>query len=397
MIRPSNLYLRLLLFSFFLFFFSGPSLIAVPRSIKWLKLDGGIQKNWDVSYTGENNSIMFIMPKWGNDDLKVKKIYSIVPKKSSSYVLAVNKLLEVLYQERVQAQLIIQDFERDEKKGIRFLQEAEQKQVDLIFTLGSESAALVHKYFKGKAIPVVTSTNKDPVALGLMENYTDGSGNNIATTSLNVPIKIQLNYLFQLVPDLKNIGLIYNRNHKQVMATEVIPAKKEFHKQGLKVFDIAVESHKTAKETLALTLPQVVEAMRKSDPGLKKSIFWLTASTAAFSQIKTINQHAAQIPVITSVPHVVKKGDDSAVLAIGIDRRNNAHLASLYAVKILRGEAQAGDLKVGVVTPPDIAISFKIARKIGLKIPFDFFESAAFIYDYQGNTVRSFGESLLKK
>jgi putative ABC transport system substrate-binding protein len=61
-------------------------------------------------------------------------------------------------------------------------------------------------------------------------------------------------------------------------------------------------------------------------------------------------------------------------------------------VRILKDEAQPGELPVGIVTPPDVAINFYIARKIGLKIPLSFFESAAFIYNYDGKLARAFGE-----
>jgi putative ABC transport system substrate-binding protein len=95
---------------------------------------------------------------------------------------------------------------------------------------------------------------------------------------------------------------------------------------------------------------------------------------------------------LSSIPNAVTEGEDSAVLAIGIDRRNNAHLAAIYAVRILKGEVLPGELPVGIVTPPDVAINFRVARKIGLKIPLSFVESAAFIYDYYGKLARAFGE-----
>ena len=51
-----------------------------------------------------------------------------------------------------------------------------------------------------------------------------------------------------------------------------------------------------------------------------------------------------------------------------------------------------GELPVGIITPPDIAISFAKAREIGLKIPFGFFESATFIYNPDGVLVRDQGQ-----
>jgi len=41
-----------------------------------------------------------------------------------------------------------------------------------------------------------------------------------------------------------------------------------------------------------------------------------------------------------------------------------------------------------------MAISFLKAREIGMRIPFSFFEIASFIYDYNGEPVRSGVQSL---
>jgi putative ABC transport system substrate-binding protein len=92
--------------------------------------------------------------------------------------------------------------------------------------------------------------------------------------------------------------------------------------------------------------------------------------------------------VVSVVPEIVREGPDSAALAIGISFESNATVAAIYGADILTGRAKVGDLKVGVVTPPDISISFHKAREVGLRIPFDFFESATFVYDYEGRAVR---------
>jgi putative ABC transport system substrate-binding protein len=88
----------------------------------------------------------------------------------------------------------------------------------------------------------------------------------------------------------------------------------------------------------------------------------------------------------------VSQGEDTAVVAIGISFESNAHLAAIYAADILSGSTRPGDLKVGIVSPPDIAISFLKAKEIGLRIPFEFLETASFVYDYRGQAVRKVGE-----
>jgi putative ABC transport system substrate-binding protein len=129
--------------------------------------------------------------------------------------------------------------------------------------------------------------------------------------------------------------------------------------------------------------------MRKNDPDLSKSLFWLTGSTSVFREIKTINENSDRVPVVSVIPEIVKAGADTAVLAIGVSFESNAHLAAIYGAEILSGRTKAGELKVGVVSPPDIAISFMKAREIGLRVPFQFYETASFIYDYDGKPVRT--------
>jgi putative tryptophan/tyrosine transport system substrate-binding protein len=54
-------------------------------------------------------------------------------------------------------------------------------------------------------------------------------------------------------------------------------------------------------------------------------------------------------------------------------------------------------VKVGVVSPPDIAISFRKVRDIGMTVPLAFFEAAGTIYDYEGKPVRIDGVSVQGK
>ena len=128
--------------------------------------------------------------------------------------------------------------------------------------------------------------------------------------------------------------------------------------------------------------------MQVNDANLVRSMFLITGSTAVFEQMASINAHAARVPVISMVPETVQSGASSAVLSIGVSFRSNAFLAASYAASILDGRERPGDLKVGVVTPPDIGINFRRAREIGLKVPFSFFESANVIYNNDDIKVR---------
>ena len=365
------------------------------NSIDWLEISEDVLQFWVTEIPADSPFQMKVSPKWRRREADIpKRIVGIVPKKSSSYSLAATELLRVFRDYGIYADISITNFGNDNRIGQDILKTAEAQEADLIFSMGSESADLVSRYYTGERIPVVTCTNKDPVMLGQVGDYKNGSGTNIAYTSLNVPLDIQQDYLFRLKPDLVNIGLLYNSNHVQVMATEVVPVQEEFGELGVKVIDVAVSSMETARDELRLGIPAAIAEMKKTDPDLSNSVFWVTSSTAVFSNMDILSNCCQAVPVLSSIPNAVTEGEDSAVLAIGIDRRNNAHLAAIYAARILKGEVLPGELPVGIVTPPDVAINFRVARKIGLKIPLSFFESAAFIYDYEGRLARAFGETV---
>ena len=372
------------------------SLLKNDENLEWMELERKVKIVWEAELDQKNPAWMTIKNRGplAYDDVREKQILVLVPKKSGSYQLAVNTLLKVLYENKINAILNIVHFNKDFDQAEAAVDFAEQQKMDLIFAIGSISVDFVNENYRGGQIPVVTSTNKDPVVLGQLADYEHGSGTNIAFTSLNVPVNIQMQYLLELKPKLRTVGLMYSLDNEQTIATEVMPAKKAMAEHGIIPVDVLVESADTATWDLVQHIPSAIQIMQQHDPELHESIFWITGSTAVFTHIKLINQFTGNIPVLSSISNVVTEGDDSALLAIGIDRRNNALLASLYAVKILTGVASPGELKLGIVTPPDLAINFRIARKIGLKIPFHFFESAAFIYDYEGKATRAFGQKV---
>jgi len=269
---------------------------------------------------------------------------------------------------------------------------AESTPVDLIMTVGSLATEYVHAHFRGHAIPVVTSASKDPVLMGQMPDYRAGSGTNIAYTSINVSVDTEIAYLSRLIPGLRNIAVIYAQNNASAVETQVRPLLAVAHDHDLTISEVTVRDEAHAVEDLNTNLPAAVAQLRRSDPELSRSILLVTGSTSVYDQIGLINQHAGRLPVIASLPDVVRAGDDTAVLSIGVNQSTAVQIAALYAIDILTGKAKAGDLKVGVASPPDIAISFRRARQIGLKIPFSFFESATFVYDYEGRQVRAFGQ-----
>jgi putative tryptophan/tyrosine transport system substrate-binding protein len=366
-----------------------------PAYWKWFKFAPALRETWTFVETPKNPNMVLALPKrFEGPTTGRKKVLVLYPRPSSAYDIAISKILKVFDDKALEVELMAVNFEIDDAKGAAALKLAHERAFDLILSMGSESTAWLWANYKDGKIPVVTVCSKDPVVLRQTRGYNRGSGTNFAFTSLNMPIDVQMAYVHELKPKLKNIAVLVDSKNISALETQAKPVADYARARSIRVLELAVQDPNNAKAELEKMVRDATAQMSKNDPDLANSVFWVTGSTAVFREIATINANAGRAAVLSVVPEIVRGGDDSAVLSIGISFESNAHLAAVYAADVLGGRAVAGELKVGVVTPPDIAISFRKARDIGMLMPLSFFEAAGTIYDYDGKAVRVDGVSV---
>lgn len=369
---------------------------------EWFSLDESLLDRWTVVGDARAPDQVSISARvgLGGSALRVEpqhRLMVLYPKPSSAYDQALSKILTVFESRGLTIEVTAINFRRDAERGKAAIAFAEKNEIDLIFAMGSDSTAWLWENYRGGKIPVVSVTSKDPVILGQATSYDLGTGENFAFTSLNMPVEAQLAYVFQLRPELKNLAVLVDQNNVSAMETQARPIGELATARGIRVLTLAVQDSANAAEELEDLVSDAVAAMRKNDVALENSLFWITGSTSVFREIDTIGANSDRVPVLSVVPEVVQQGADSAVLSIGISFESNAHLATIYAIKVLTDEVDVGDLPVGVVSPPDIAVNFLKAREIGLSIPFSFVEGATFIYDYDGKPVRHRGVNVANR
>ena len=385
-------FLRLGLFTASLILSSLQTISAAPGYAEWFRYEESLGDFWKFEEVTDDPFQVKIQQKGVTSSDAPRRVFVFYPRPSSAYDTAISSILNVFHEKNINAEFTVFNFRKNPDRGQSGLVAASKWGAELIFSMGSESTAWLWKAYRGGDIPVVSVCSKDPVALGQIDGYDRGSGTNFAFTSLNMPVKWQMAYIFDLKPDLKNLGILVNNRNVSAVETQAKPIAEYVRSLGIQVINVGIDDPDHAAEELSEKVRKAVILMRKSDPNLDHSVFWITGSTAVFREIRTINENSDRVPVLSLVPDVVKAGDDSAVMAIGITFDSNAQLAAIYGVDVLSGQVKVGDLKVGIVTPPDIAISWRKAREIGMEIPFSFFESASFIYDYDGRLVRYRGK-----
>jgi putative tryptophan/tyrosine transport system substrate-binding protein len=367
-----------------------------PNYWDWFKYAPSVLDKWAIDATDNPNQAELEPLRRASAGYR-KRMLLVYPRPSSAYDIAITKILSVFEDKLIDVRVTAVNFGNDAARGRAVLKLADSGNFDLIMAMGSETTAWLWDNYRGGRVPIVTVCSKDPVVLGQSPGYNKGSGTNFAFTSLNMPIDVQMAYVNDLKPKLRNIAVLVDSRNVSAIETQAKPVVDFAKTRGIRTLELSVQNPANAREELERIVRDATALMSRNDPDLTNSIYWVTGSTSVFREIATINANSSRAAVISVVPEIVKGGDDSAVLSIGISFESNAHLAAIYAADVLKGRAKVSELKVGVVSPPDIAISFRKVRDIGMTVPLAFFEAAGTIYDYEGKPVRIDGVSVQSK
>jgi len=373
--------------------------LAAPAQARpvldWLRYDAMARNDYAIDQNTGDSARHAIEPTWAPAARResAQHVMLLIPRRSEiAYSTSVNAILQVFRQHGVPARFAVWFYDDDETVAREALEWSYAQPVDLIMSVGSVATVFLHREHTGHSIPAVTSASKDPVASGQVADAHAGSGTNIAYTSINVATDTLISYLRRLIPGLTTIGVMFSRDNDSAIQTQVAPLHEAARELGLTVVDISVAGEATAERELEEAVPAGLAAMRESDPDLSRSVFLVTGSTPVYERVAQINRHSGRVPVVSMLPDMVRPGADSALLSIGVNQASAVALAAVYAKDILLGRADPATLPVGMVTPPDLAINFLVAQRIGTRIPFSFFESATFVYDPDGKAVIAFGQ-----
>ena len=180
-------------------------------------------------------------------------------------------------------------------------------------------------------------------------------GENITGVSMNIPQEKQLTTLLKILPNLKNIGLLYDPERTGQLVKN---AQDAAGKSGIKL--IASEIH-SSKDVSSL----IINMQEKID------LFWmipdLTVITPETVEFLLLFSLENQIPLLAFSDKYVELG---ALLSIGIDPFDIGRQAGEMAKMILAG-TEIKNVKQVDARKPVISLNLKIARKLGMNIDAD--------------------------
>jgi putative ABC transport system substrate-binding protein len=206
-----------------------------------------------------------------------------------------------------------------------------------------------------QTIPIVFTTNGDPVREGLVASLNRPGGNATGFTIFGsgaVAKRIQL--LHEFVPGIATIGFLMNPSNPSANF-ELSAAQEGAKSLGMKVSVIRA-SNETELQAVFASLPR-----RAFDALLLASDSFFYARRELLVSLIT-KQH------LPAVFYLREFADDGGLMAYGNKLPELYRLVGLYVGRILKGEKPA-DLPVQQSTSFELVINLKTAKSLGLNIP----------------------------
>ncbi|WP_051273304.1 ABC transporter substrate-binding protein [Desulfotruncus alcoholivorax] len=225
--------------------------------------------------------------------------------------------------------------------------------VDAIFSITTPSSQAAAQATKGTGIPVVFIAVSDAVGAGLIKSLDQPTGTNITGVYSADPVEQQMDLVMEMVPGLKQVGLIYNAGEANSVSN-INRAKQYLESKGLKVVEAPVASSNEV-QTAAQSLVGRVQAVFVPQDN--------TVISALEALLKVLQDN--KIPLFTGDTESVKRG---AVATIGNDEYDCGRQGATMLARVLKGE-KPGEIKPEEIRKRTLMINKSAAAKIGLQIP----------------------------
>ena len=234
---------------------------------------------------------------------------------------------------------------------------------DLILGIATPSVSALKE--KTVDIPVVFTAVTDPAASQLVNSNEKPGGNITGTSDMN-PIEEQINLLLQVVPDVKNVAIMYCSSESNSV-TQYEEAKKVLEAKNIGVVQKTISEIGEAKSAVESLQGQVEAIYIPTDNTLADGM--TTVAEAA---------NACKIPVIPGEGGMVENG---GLCTYGINYTELGKQTAKMAISILKDGKNPADMPVEYQNADalTITVNAKTAEAIGITIPQEVLDKAVVV------------------
>lgn len=261
------------------------------------------------------------------------------------------------YEEGKNLKIDFQNAQGDQPTAQTIAQKFVSDKVDMILAIATPSAQTA--YNATKDTPILITAVTDPVQAGLAKSL-EKSETNVTGTSDNLPIGTQFDLLKKLVPNAKNVGIIYNTSESN-SEIQVEGAKKEAPGFGLQVVPMGITNVNDIPQTLNSLIGKIDVLYVPTDN-------MVVASMPLIADICFKNN----IAIIGSEEGQVK---DGALATAGIDYYKLGEQTGLIAIEVINGK-KPSDIAITTLKDMQLVVNTDAAKKLNITIPKDIEDKA---------------------
>lgn len=224
---------------------------------------------------------------------------------------------------------------------------------DLIFSIATPISQAVKKGTVRSHTPVVFGAITDPVSAGLV-NSLKSPGGNLTGTSDAWPYQKQLELIRDVLPNAKNIGVLFNpgeANTTYAMEQTRIAAKQ----LGLNLIEASISGTNEINAAV-LSIVNRVDA------------FYVTADNTTMAAAPAIIKVATEKkkPVFAGDPGTF---DSGCVAGFGVSYYDLGVASANITNDILKNGKKPSDIPVVISENPELMINLLVAKKLNISIP----------------------------
>ena len=230
--------------------------------------------------------------------------------------------------------------------------------VDLICAIATPAAQTMANATKD--IPIVGTAITDYAEAKLVASNKEPKGNVTGTTDMN-PIKEQVDLMLKIMPQTKNVGVVYsssevNSQLQVKILKEVLAAK------NINVVEATVSNVYDIQQAAQSLVGKVDAVYAPTDNVIASAMPTLVAIT-----------DEAKIPVFCGEGGMVKAG---GLATVGIDYYKLGLQTGAMAARILSGKEKPATMAIESQKEMQTIVNTEAAKKLGITIPADVLEAA---------------------
>lgn len=224
---------------------------------------------------------------------------------------------------------------------------------DLVLAIATSAAQAMAS--KTTTIPILATAVTDFEVAGLVESN-DKPGGNVSGTSDMNPIAEQMDLLFQLCPDTKTVGFLYNSSEDN-SRLQIDKAKEYLDAKSIAYVEKTVSSQNEVQQATQSIISECDAIYIPTD-----NVF-----ASSMPMVKDVTL-PAKIPVFCGEAGMVQTG---GFATLGITYPGLGYQAGEMAVQILEGKANISEMPVVGSSEFEYCINKEVAQALGIEIPAD--------------------------